>query len=70
MVSVNIAVKKEAYDFLKQLKTEDGSFSDVILSFKKKHDITKFIGVLKDTDWNAREKQMKSFRQSMARRLQ
>ena len=70
MASVNIAVKKEAYDFLKQMKTNDRSFSDVILSFKKKHDVAKFLGVLKEVDWGAREKRMKAFRQSVAGRLQ
>ena len=36
MSSINISIKKEAYDFLKKSKTDDESFSDVIL--KIKHD--------------------------------
>ncbi|HLD06935.1 MAG TPA: antitoxin VapB family protein [Candidatus Nanoarchaeia archaeon] len=68
MANVNITVKKEAYDFLRQLKADDQSFSDVILSFRKKHDVAKFIGVLKEVDWGAREKQMKPILRSIARR--
>jgi predicted CopG family antitoxin len=70
MASINISVKKEAYEFLNNLKTEDKSFSDVILSFKKENkDITKFFGILKDIDWETKEKQMKDLRRSFNERL-
>ena len=71
MVNINISIKDEAYNFLKNLKSKDKSFSDVILDFKKEHDsIMKFFGILKDADWNEREKNMKGLRGSISRRLQ
>jgi len=71
MVSINISIKKEAYEFLKNIKTGDKSFSDIILGFKKKeNDIMKFFGVLKDANWNAGEKDMETFRKSFNKRLQ
>ena len=71
MTSTNIAIKKEAYEFLKNLKTKDRSFSDVILSFKKeKNNIMRFFGVLKNLDWDEKEKNMKDFRSSFNKRLE
>jgi len=35
MSSVNISIKKEAYTYLKSIKKEGESFSDVILKFKE-----------------------------------
>lgn len=71
MTSTNIAIKKEAYEFLKNLKTKDRSFSDVILSFKKeKNNIMRFFGVLKNLDWDEKEKNMKDFRSSFSKRLE
>ena len=71
MASINIAIKMEAYDFLKELKTKDKSFSDVILGLKKDYgSIMKFFGVLKDLDWDEKEKNMKHFRDSFSKRLQ
>ena len=55
MGSMNIAIKKEAYDFLKKLKGDDKSFSDVILSFKKQ-DVMHLFGKLKDQNWKEKEK--------------
>ena len=70
MVNVNISIKKEAYNFLKSIKTKEKSFSDVILSFKSENDkIMKFFGVLKDTDWDTKEKNMNEFRSSFNKRL-
>jgi len=70
MASINISIKKEAYDFLKDIKTKERSFSDVILSFKKgQNDVMKFFGVLNDIDWNEREKNMKKFRVSFRKRI-
>ena len=70
MTSINISLKKEAYDFLKNLKTRDKSFSEVILSFKKeKNDIMRFFGALKDVDWAEREENMKKMRASFNKRL-
>ena len=70
MASINISVKKEAYTFLKNLKTNDKSFSDIILSFKKEQShIMRFFGVLKDINWNNKERDMKSLRESFNKRL-
>lgn len=63
MPSVNISIKKEAYDFLKSLKAENKSFSDIILEFKQKNNVMKYFGKLKDIDYD------KSIRNSFNRRL-
>ena len=71
MTSINISVKKEAYDFLKNMKTKDKSFSDIILSFKKEQSgVMRFFGALKELDWKEKEKSMKSLRESFNKRLQ
>ena len=65
MASINISIKKEAYDFLNHFKRDDMSYSDVILSFRKKDDsIMRFFGKLMDVDWDERKKNMDSFRRS------
>lgn len=70
MASINISIKKEAYDFLRNLKAKDKSFSDVVLSFKKEPgSVMKFFGILSDIDWNEREKNMKELRDSFNKRL-
>lgn len=76
MVNINISIKKEAYDFLRSFKTKDKSFSDVILEFKDNNhergsakSLLRFAGVLKDVDWNEREKRMKEFRASFNKRM-
>ena len=72
---MNIAIKDEAYNFLKSLKAGDESFSDVILKFKEKKGskeaIMKYFGVLKDKgiDWNEKEKRMKEFRGEVEERI-
>lgn len=35
MTSTNISLRKEAYEFLKRLKTKDKSFSDIIMEFRE-----------------------------------
>jgi predicted CopG family antitoxin len=70
MASMNISIKKEAYDFLKSMKSKEESFSDVILSFRdRSSDILQFFGKLKDTDWDKMEKEMKGLRDSFEKRL-
>lgn len=70
MTSINISIKSEAYDFLKNLKSKDKSFSDVILSFKKEHDnAMRFFGILRNIDWNEKDKHMKNLRDSFNKRL-
>jgi len=71
MSSINISIRKEAYEFLKNLKTREKSFSDVILSFKKEqNDIMKFFGILKDINWNEKDEYMKNLRISFKTKLQ
>lgn len=67
MGSVNIPIKDEAYNFLNEIKSEDESFSDAILKFKKKQDLMRFWGKLKNFDWDEKEKRMESFRKSFRR---
>ena len=70
MASVNIAIKKDAYQFLRSLKDKNKSFSDVILGFKQKEgNILRFFGVLKDVNWADRKKEMASLRESFEKRL-
>ena len=77
MASINISIKKEAYDFLSRLKTENKSFSDVILELKENNyekgsakSLLRFAGVLKDVDWSEREKQMKKLRDDFDKRIE
>ncbi len=76
MSSLNISLKKEAYDFLKSLKDEDKSFSDVILEFKGKSNKEKILELFKEKrdlsgiDWKAKEKRMREFRASFNKRAQ
>ena len=69
MSSINIAKKDEAYKFLKSLKANNQSFSDIILSFKKKNDLIRFFGVLRNKDWKEKEKHMNSLREEFEERL-
>jgi len=68
MPSMNIAIKKEAYDFLKELKGDDKSFSEVILSFKKQNNLDHLFGALKDQDWTKKEKNILSLREEFEKR--
>ena len=71
MTSINISIKKEAYEFLKNLKTEDKSFSDVILNFKKEpNNLMRFFGVLKNLDWDEKEENIGHLRSSFNKRLE
>ena len=71
MTSINIAIKKEAYAFLKDIKARDMSFSDVILSFKKdQNNAMRFFGVLKDLDWDKKKEEISNLRKSFNKRLQ
>lgn len=70
MASINISIKKEAYEFLKKFKAQDKSFSDIILSFKKEpSNIMRFFGVLKNLDWDRKEKDMEHLKSSFNIRL-
>ena len=70
MASVNISIKEEAYRFLESMKDAEKSFSDVILSFKRKpRGVMRFFGVLQSADWKGREKRMASLRKDFEDRL-
>lgn len=75
MTSINISLKKEAYDFLNSLRGKDKSFSEVVLEFKEKKKGSKevllgFSGCLKDKkDWKEFEKESLEFRKSINKRL-
>ena len=75
MPSINISIKKEAYEFLKSFKSKDKSFSDAILELKRergnKNDIMRLFGALRnyDIDWEAKERRMKAFRESFNKRI-
>ena len=77
MPSINISIKEEAYSFLKNLKTKDKSFSDVILELKENKyekgsakSLLRFAGALKNLDWEEKEKRMKEFRNSFNKRIE
>lgn len=77
MPSINISIKKEAYEFLKGFKTKDKSFSDVILELKENKyekgsakSLLRFAGALKNLNWDEKEKRMKEFRQSFNKRIE
>ncbi len=72
-MTTNIAIREEAYAFLKSLKTGDRSFSDVILGFKEQaqstEGIMRFFGTLQDVDWDERRKAMAGLRREFEERL-
>ena len=78
MGSINISLKKEAYEFLRSLKDKDKSFSDVVLEFRENRgkkdgkSILKYAGALKgiNIDWRVKEERMKSFRDSFNKRVE
>ena len=74
MASINISLKKDAYEFLKSLKSKDRSFSDVILEFKNSganKNIMGLFGSLKELniDYKSKEKRMMAFRESFGRKV-
>ena len=70
MTSINISIKKEAYEFLNQFKKNNMSYSDVILSFKKnENSMNKFFGKLSHVDRDAKKNSDSSFRKSFEDRL-
>jgi len=75
MSSMNISLKKEAYEFLRSFKSEDKSFSDVILEFKegkKNSNVMELFGALKYKGINLAERKriMKEFRDSFNKRME
>jgi len=76
MTSINISLKREAYDFLNSLRNGGKSFSDVVLELSKRsvkgnnEEVLKFWGVLKDKkDWGETGKGMKKFRESFEKEI-
>ena len=77
MVNINISIKKEAYDFLSSLKAKNKSFSEVILDFKKNEykkgsakSLLRFAGVLKNVNWEEREREIKFLRKDFDKRIE
>lgn len=80
MGSVNISIKQEAYNFLRSLRSDNGSFSDVILEFKEnelmkkgsKESVLNFAGILENTNinWKEFERNRKNFRRSFDERIE
>lgn len=71
MGSVNISLKEDAYEFLRSLKSVNQSFSDVVLGFKKSEgqNVLRFFGVLKDANWEKKERVHKELRDEFEERL-
>ncbi len=78
MGSVNISLRREAYEFLRSLKRNSESFSDIVLGFRKRNSNSnrdRILGLfnqkrdLSAIDWKEKERRMKSFRDSFNKRL-
>ncbi|MGK0232443.1 MAG: putative CopG family antitoxin [Patescibacteria group bacterium] len=78
MASINISITQEAYSFLKALKNQNQSFSQIILELKNNKNvyqrgssqqILKFWGALKDKDWNITEQEIQNYRKSKESRI-
>ncbi len=79
MANMNISITEEAYKYLKMLKGDNRSFSDVVLEFKNrgslrkgsKEAVLRFAGCLKDLNinWKEKERRMKEFRNSFNKRM-
>lgn len=61
MPSKTISLKEEAYERLKKGKSEDESFSDVVLNLteESKRDFSNIIGKTTDLDWDDVKKSRK-----------
>ena len=79
MASINISLTEEAYNYLKMLKGNKKSFSDVVLNIKQndfkkgsKENVLRFAGCLKDKniDWEKVNKNMNEFRKSFNERVE
>lgn len=63
MGSKNITISEEAYEYLKSMKGEEKSFSDVILSIKgRRIEVMSFAGSLKDADLESVERVRREMR--------
>ena len=75
MSSMNVSLRKDVYEFLKMLKGNEKSFSDVIIELKERRkddDVMKLFGTLKNKgiDWDSRKKRMTEFRESFNKRIE
>lgn len=69
MVSKNITITEDAYGFLKRLKSNHASFSEVILSLKeKRNNIMSYAGSMKNVDLSSIEKIRKEARKDWENR--
>ncbi|MEK6935893.1 MAG: antitoxin VapB family protein [Nanoarchaeota archaeon] len=80
MASINISLTEEAYNYLKMLKGNEKSFSEVVLEIKsdKKSErgtarsLLKYAGCLKNSNinWKNAEENMLNFRKSFNNRIE
>ena len=65
----NITVSDDAYEFLKKIKGDEKSFSDVILSMKgRRSNVMEYAGSLKDANMESVEKVREEIRQDWEER--
>lgn len=78
MSSMNISIRKEAYDFLRSLQSGRKSFSEVILGLKEKQErkgnkeaVLSYFGAVenKKIDLKKTEKNIKEFREEFDNRI-
>lgn len=69
MGSKNITISDKAYEYLKKLKKQGKSFSDIILEFKeKRQDVMSYAGSLKSSDLDSIEKIRENSREDWKKR--
>jgi len=69
MVSKNITITKEAYDFLKKMKAGKKSFSKVILELKEsRSNIMSYAGIFKNVDLSSVKKVREELRTDWSKR--
>lgn len=77
MVNINISIKEEAYNYLKMLKGNDKSFSDVILGMKNERkgctgkELVKLAERFKDLniDWDKKQREAENIRKELNEEL-
>lgn len=69
MASKNITISEDAYKFLKKMKGEEKSFSEVIMSMKnRRNDVMSYAGSLEDADLKSVEKAREEMREDWEKR--
>ena len=69
MGSKSITISDDAYEYLKAMKRENESFTEVILSFKaRKEGLMKYWGIAKDEDFSSVEATREEFNNNFEQR--